>query len=106
MHDHDARRELDRALDTIEDKVPDRVARALRWLRDPEARWVRIPVGILLIILSFLAFLPVIGIWFLPVGILMIAQDVPVLRRPAARAVFWMERKWAALRRWWRHRGR
>jgi hypothetical protein len=39
----------------------------------------------------------------LPIGLLLIAQDVPFLRGPVARLTLWLERKWAALRRWWKH---
>jgi hypothetical protein len=39
------RSEIDQAYEDIEREVPARVARALKWLRDPEARWIRIPIG-------------------------------------------------------------
>ena len=96
--------ELDRAYDILEEEVPDRVARTLRWLRDPKARWIRIPLGVLLIGLRFLWFIPVIGIEFLPIGLLLIAEDVPFLRKPVARLLIWAERKWVAFRRWWQRR--
>ncbi|MBP2296242.1 hypothetical protein [Azospirillum rugosum] len=92
---------LDRAYDGLEDQAPDRVARAIRWLRDPKARWIRIPLGVLFIIGSTLWFLPVLGIEMLPLGLLLIAQDVPFLRKPVGRAMIWLEQKWAALRRRW-----
>ena len=38
----------------------------------------------------------------LPVGLLLIAQDVPFLRKPVGRAMVWLERKWVALRRRWK----
>jgi hypothetical protein len=83
----------------LEAEAPDRVARAIRWLRDPEARWVRLPVGVLFILGGLLWFLPVVGIEMLPVGLLLVAQDVPFLRKPVGRAMVWLERKWVALRR-------
>jgi hypothetical protein len=86
----------------LEQEVPDRVARAIRWLRDPNSRWIRLPVGILLIIGGLLWFLPVLGIELLPIGLLLIAEDVPFLRKPVARLMIWVERKWVALRRWWK----
>lgn len=55
-------------------------------------------------LLSGLAFLPVIGIELLPLGLLLIAEDVPFLRGPAARLMLWLEDRWRALRRWWRHK--
>jgi hypothetical protein len=95
------REELNEAYDRLEHEVPDRVAKILRWLRDPKARTVRLTVGVVLIILSFFWFLPIIGIEFLPIGLLLVAHDIPFLRKPVARGFIWLERKWVALRRWW-----
>lgn len=98
------REELNEAYDRLEHEVPDRVAKILRWLRDPEARTVRLTVGVLLIILSFFWFLPIIGLEFLPIGLLLVAHDIPFLRKPVARSFIWLDRKWVALRRWWAKR--
>ena len=95
---------LDQAYDGLEQELPDRVSRVLRWLRISESRWVRLPLGAVLILLSFFAWLPVIGIEFLPVGLLLIAQDVPVLREPVGKFMIWLECKWRSLRRWWKKR--
>ena len=59
------RSEIDQAYEDIEREVPARVAGAIKWLRNPEARWIRIPIGVLFIIAGFLWFLPVVGIEFL-----------------------------------------
>ena len=40
------------------------------------------------------SFLPILGIWMLPLGLLLIAQDVPFLQQPLASALGWVERKW------------
>ncbi|HVI16347.1 MAG TPA: hypothetical protein VM822_26200 [Pseudolabrys sp.] len=32
-------------------------------------------------------FLPVLGFWMLPIGLALLAQDVPPMRRPMARAL-------------------
>jgi hypothetical protein len=66
----ESRSEIDQAYEDIEREVPARVAGAIKWLRNPEARWIRIPIGVLFIIAGFLWFLPVVGIEFLPVGLL------------------------------------
>jgi hypothetical protein len=89
---------LEKALNVLEQEAPDRITRIIQWLRTPESRWTRVPLGILCIIASFFWFLPVIGIEFFPIGLLLIAQDVPFLRRPAAKMLLWLERKWQALR--------
>jgi hypothetical protein len=43
--------------------------------------------------------LAVVGIELLPIGLLVIAVDIPFLQKPVARAVLWLERKWIYLRR-------
>lgn len=93
------RAELEQAFDVLEEEVPDRVARAIRWLRSPRSRRVRLPLGIFLILCSFFSFLPVLGIELLPLGLMLVAQDVPFLRRPVARGMLWLERKWEECRR-------
>jgi hypothetical protein len=98
----EGRAELDKAFAGLEQEVPDRVVRAIRWLRDPNSRTIRLTVGTLMIILSFGFILPVIGLEWLPLGLLLIAEDVPWLRKPVARFMIWLEHKWVALRRWWR----
>jgi hypothetical protein len=54
---------------------------------------------VLFLIGGFLWFLPVVGIELIPIGLLLIAQDVPFLRKPVGRALLWLERRWRALRR-------
>ena len=89
---------LDEALNRLEKEAPDRIVRIIRWLRSPHSRWKRVPLGILCIIASFFWFLPIIGIEFVPIGMLLIAQDVPILRRPTAKLLLWLENRWLALR--------
>jgi hypothetical protein len=45
---------------------------------------VRLPVAVLLILGGMLGFLPVLGFWMLPLGLLLLAIDLPVLRPLAA----------------------
>lgn len=94
---------LDRALDGLERESPDRICRAIRWLRDPAHRRIRLPVGVVLIAVGFFGFLPVIGFEFIPLGLLLVAQDVPVLREPVGRFTLWLEEKWIHLRDKWRN---
>ncbi len=104
----EGQRVLDQAFDGLEQEVPDRVCRAIRWLRNPKSRWVRLPLGALFILSSVLWFLPVLGIEFLPLGLLLIAQDVPFLRKPVGYLTLWLEHRWLALKHWWqgRHQGK
>ncbi len=63
------------------------------------------PFGLLLIFGGILPVLPGLGIWMLPLGLLLIALDVPFLRKPIGHSTIWGADKWAAsrplLRRWW-----
>jgi hypothetical protein len=95
LSQHD-KAELDRHFAWLEGKLSPRPARFVAWLRQPSSRLTRIPLAILLIFGGVFSFLPVLGLWMLPLGLLLFAQDVPVLQRPLARALGWIERKWIA----------
>jgi len=90
--------ELDEAFDGLERQAPDRVSRAIHWLRDPRSRLVRIPIGVLLILGSTLWFLPVFGLEMLPLGLLLIAQDIPILKKPVGSMMIWLEQLWCRWR--------
>jgi hypothetical protein len=88
------KRELDRHFAWFEGKLPPKPARFVAWLRKPSSRLARIPLAILLIVGGFFSFLPVLGLWMLPLGLLLVAQDVPALQSPMSRMLGWIERKW------------
>ena len=90
--DHKA--ELDRHFAWFEAKLPPGPARFVRWLRKPSSGLVRIPLALLLVVGGIFSFLPILGLWMLPLGLLLIAQDVPFLQAPLARMLGWIERKW------------
>jgi hypothetical protein len=53
-----------------------------RWTIDlPKNRIVRITIGILLIIFGFLGFLPLLGFWMIPLGLVILSVDIPTIRR-------------------------
>lgn len=83
------RQELRRAFKRIESELPPRLATGLRWLRHPASRLVRIPSGICLIAGGVFSFLPLLGAWMLPLGLLLLAADVPILQKPMARFALW-----------------
>ncbi|MDM7931429.1 hypothetical protein [Tabrizicola sp.] len=67
----------------------DAIERAFPPLRGPvsvlrrEGWWVvRLPLALILIAGGLLWFLPLLGIWMLPVGLLLLAVDLPRLRGP------------------------
>ena len=89
----DSKQELDRHFAWFEARLPRGPARFVAWLRQPSSRLVRIPLAILLILGGIFSFLPVLGIWMLPLGLLLFARDVPMLQPPLARLLAWVERK-------------
>jgi fatty acid desaturase len=95
---------LNQKLDKLSGKLPSWLGRALSWLRSPSGRWVRIPVALLLIVGGFVGFLPVLGFWMVPLGLLLLALDIPFLRAPMLKLIQWLERQWRALKARWRAR--
>jgi len=69
----------------------------IAWLTAPRARLWRIPAAALLIAGSTLFFLPGLGLWMLPLGLMLMAVDVAVMRAPVS-SVWIRTRRW--LRRW------
>ncbi len=92
----DKRRSLDHEFAALEQRLPRWIARWLSWMRTPESRYVRIPASIALIVGGFVGFLPVLGFWMIPLGLLLLAQDVPALRPLMRRLLAWINRKWPA----------
>jgi len=86
--------ELDRHFAWFERRLPPWAARFVAWLRKPSSRLVRIPLAILLIAGGIFSFLPVLGLWMPPLGLLLFAQDVPMLQKPMVQMLGWIERKW------------
>ena len=96
--------ELNRYFEMINRRVPTRVSEFIRWLRKPTSFAARLAVALLLILGGIFSFLPVLGIWMLPLGLLLIAQDVPFLQKPLVSLLAWIEEKWALLRLKWQDR--
>ena len=89
---------LRQAFKRLDREVPDSLGRALRWLRHPASRWIRLPVGLLFVLGGVFSIFPVLGIWMLPVGLLLMATDVPFLREPVGRFTLWSTERWASFR--------
>lgn len=92
---------LDRQFARLEQRLPAWVGRFLRWLRQPASRWVRLPISVLLVCGGVFSILPILGLWMIPLGLLLMAQDLPFLRRPTGRALVRVEYRW---RQWIRRR--
>ncbi|WP_156391774.1 MULTISPECIES: hypothetical protein [unclassified Roseateles] len=100
------RETLDLAFAQLTDVLPGRAARWLAWLRSPKAIWLRIPAGLLCIAAAAFWFMPIIGIEWLPVGLLLLAEDVPFLRKPVGKLILFLLARWRRLQLWWRARRR
>ena len=74
--------DLDKELDRLQARLPERVARFVGKVRSPGAAPYRIPIGIALIGGGVVGFLPILGFWMIPLGLAVMAQDVPPLRPP------------------------
>jgi hypothetical protein len=68
----------------------------------PDNRPLRIGIGILLILGGFIGFLPILGFWMVPLGLLVLSMDIPAVRRFRRR----MEVKYLPVWRRFRRRTR
>jgi hypothetical protein len=72
-------------MNRFQNYVPTWVGHNLDRLRGKRAMWARLLTGVALIVAwSFLP-LPLVGIWMLPVGLALLAHDIPAVRAPIAR---------------------
>jgi hypothetical protein len=78
-------------LERLLSRLPKRVYSTVRFVRQPSARWLRIPTGVLLTVGGTLWFLPIAGLWMLPIGLALLADDVPPLRFLRSRTLDWIE---------------
>jgi hypothetical protein len=92
-------KDWDARVDHLSTKLPPRGRRVVDWLREPSRRWLRLVAAVLLILGGCLSILPVLGLWMLPLGLALLAQDVPALKVPLEVVARWVERLWARLSR-------
>jgi hypothetical protein len=57
----------------------------IHWLRDHPQPWIRIVAGVLLICGGILGFLPILGFWMIPLGLMLLAVDFPWAKRLLVR---------------------
>jgi hypothetical protein len=84
----------DHRLERLIDRLPRFLRSRVRWLRQPSLIWLRIPAGILLIAGGLLSFLPILGLWMLPLGAVLLSDDLSSLRSWRTRLLDWMERRY------------
>lgn len=95
-------RRFNRQFHALERLVPQLRAPLSRLRRDS---WfpIRLPLAILLTIGGCFWFLPILGLWMLPAGLLLLAIDLPRLRGPISAVI--IRSRWS-LQRWLRRRRR
>ncbi|MBB3948228.1 hypothetical protein GGQ73_004204 [Rhizobium skierniewicense] len=59
----------------------------------PRSRVGRILIGSALVIGGILGFLPILGFWMVPLGLLVLSQDLPFVRRKRRRLSVWWARR-------------
>ena len=59
----------------------------------PRSRLVRMAIGVGLVLGGVLGFLPVLGFWMIPLGLLVLSVDLPIVRRWRRQLVVWWERR-------------
>lgn len=89
---------LHRFFDKLERKLP-AVAKFLAWLRKPTTRLFRVPIAVLLMLGGIFSILPGLGIWMLPLGLLLLAIDLPLLQGPMTTLVLRVQRWYTNWRR-------
>lgn len=92
---------LHRQIDILRGRHP-RLDRFIDWIEDDRARLIRFPLAFVLIFGGIFSFLPVLGLWMLPLGLLLLALDLPVLRGPVSTAMIRIRRRMGR----WLHRNR
>lgn len=85
---------FNRELDCLEGHLPEWARGPFQRARTPRAMWLRLMVATLLIVGGILGIvLPVLGFWMVPLGLALLAIDVPFLRGPFARLLAFINRK-------------
>lgn len=97
-------RRFQRQFDLLERLIPGSHT-PLRRLQSSRWRFVRLPLALLFIVGGLASFLPVLGIWMLPLGFLLMAVDLPCLRGPISALIIRARRKIRRWKRRWQQRG-
>ena len=63
----------------------------------PRSRLLRIAIGCILVLFGVFGFLPILGFWMVPLGLLVLSVDVPRVRRWRRRFAVWFSRRYPGL---------
>lgn len=80
-------------MNRFQNHIPTWVGHNLNRLRGKRTIWVRVLTGVAFIVAWCFLPLPVVGIWLLPVGLTLLAHDIPIMRAPIARLLHFANRK-------------
>ncbi|MGE0213084.1 MAG: hypothetical protein AB7S41_15445 [Parvibaculaceae bacterium] len=72
-----------------------------RELALPASRVARICIGVGLVVLGIFGFLPILGFWMIPVGLIILSVDIPAVRRwrrqATVRLGLWLKERYPGL---------
>ncbi len=88
--------DFDDELERLQRELPAWARSMIQFAKRPDAWWVRLPLAIALMVGGVLGFLPILGFWMLPLGLALLAFDLPILRSPLARVLAFINEKAAA----------
>ncbi|MCR9134816.1 MAG: hypothetical protein NXI27_02400 [Alphaproteobacteria bacterium] len=73
---------------------PGQVLRIGKWhFQLPKNRLWRTLLGVAFILGGIVGFLPIVGFWMIPVGLLILSNDIPMIRRWRRRLIIWAGRR-------------
>lgn len=64
-----------------------------RTIHLPQSKVLRVSLGVALVLFGCLGFLPVLGFWMIPLGLLVLSHDLAWARRRRRRLAVWWERR-------------
>ncbi|MDI6025831.1 hypothetical protein QBK99_06475 [Corticibacterium sp. UT-5YL-CI-8] len=77
----------------LQEPLPRRISVFGRQITMPQSRGLRIAIGVLLTLFGFLGFLPILGFWMIPLGLLVLSYEFAMVRRYRRRTAVWWERR-------------
>jgi len=63
----------------------------------PASPVLRMVIGVLLVLAGLVGFLPVVGFWMIPLGLIVLSIDLPWARRGRRRFSVWFHRRYPDL---------